>query len=64
MWALRQKEVVAADEVGEAVQVMPVEVALEVIAIVDVDASAARLHPLLPVTMQANTQYRGLVDIV
>jgi hypothetical protein len=64
MWALRQKEVVAADEVGEVVQAMPREVVLEVIAVVDVDASAAKLHPLLHVTMRANTQYRGLVDIV
>jgi hypothetical protein len=61
---LRQKEVVAADEVGEAEQAMPREVVLEVIAVVDVDASVAKLHPLLPVTMRANTQYRGLVDIV
>jgi hypothetical protein len=64
MWALRQKEVVVADEGDEGVQAMPVEVVLEVIAFVDVDASAAKFHPLLPVTKQANTQYRGLVDIV
>jgi hypothetical protein len=61
---LRQKEVVVADEVGKAVQARPREVALEAIAVVDIDASVSKLHPLLPATMRANTQYRGLVDIV
>jgi hypothetical protein len=56
--------VVAADEVGEAVQARPREVAPEAVAVVDVDASVSKLHPLLPATMRANTQYRGLVDIV
>jgi hypothetical protein len=64
MWALRQKEVVVADEVVEGVQAMPGEVVLEAIAIVAVDASVAKFLPLLPVTRQANTQYRGLVGIV
>jgi hypothetical protein len=56
--------VVAADEVSEAVQARPREVAPEAVAVVDVDASVSKLHPLLPATMRANTQYRGLVDIV
>jgi hypothetical protein len=64
MWALRQKEVVVADEVDEGVQVVPGEVVLEAIATVAVDALGAKFLPLLPVTKQANTQYRGLVDIV